>query len=196
MAYTNVWAVPLSPYGNSEKLRQCPETSGNGARELLGGQSFGTSTTAWSEFYAGTNVQTSAACTGSFAINGWFSAGGLTDEDSNLTDNDDADAPFSSPLPSMSRLLAWARSTQNVPAFADAVWSDARPNPYDRPPPNLYTGPFDPMYQMERVCIARHRKTVNVSFVDGHAENTPLQQLWALNWKPGWKPPDPLPKMP
>lgn len=38
-----------------------------------------------------------------------------------------------------------------------------------------------------RACIDRHRKNINVSFMDGATENVLLNDLWTLNWHPGYE---------
>jgi prepilin-type processing-associated H-X9-DG protein len=35
---------------------------------------------------------------------------------------------------------------------------------------------------MAYFCIDRHRRAVNVVFLDGHATRVPLHDLWKLQW--------------
>lgn len=99
-----------------------------------------------------------------------------------------------------------------TPSFMDAAWINFDPLETDSPARNLY----DPLSSntsegMPRVCIARHGGrpassaprnvppgtalpgAINMGFVDGHAEQVKLQNLWTyywhLNWKPGAPPP-------
>lgn len=37
-------------------------------------------------------------------------------------------------------------------------------------------------------CMNRHQMTVNVVFVDGHAEHVPLPALFGLRWNDGYVP--------
>ena len=93
----------------------------------------------------------------------------------------------------------------NIPVFADSVWMGAIPMdvaqsnmfttsgwPAQKPPPYTsdlgYTG--DPLCEdagMRRFCIDRHRKGINMSFVDGHAEKVKLEDLWSLKWNKTFK---------
>jgi prepilin-type processing-associated H-X9-DG protein/prepilin-type N-terminal cleavage/methylation domain-containing protein len=196
---TSVWTIPLTSYGNIAKARQCPEALGSAINP-----SFGTSIAPWTEYCLDGGV--AGTYTGGYAINGWLIGDTVTvttnkpDEDTNLTDSDDTGMLFGdvtvASMPLGGRILNWERSATDVPTFADGIWSEARPSPTDPAPSNLQTGSWSATDQMGRVCIVRHGKTVNVAFFDGHAENIALQKLWTLNWKPGWKAPNPLPKLP
>jgi len=92
----------------------------------------------------------------------------------------------------------------DIPVFADSVWMGAIPMdvaqskmfnsawPDQKPPPYFndlgYTG--DPLYEdagLRRFCIDRHRKGINMSFVDGHAEKVKLEKLWSLKWNKTFK---------
>jgi len=65
----------------------------------------------------------------------------------------------------------------------------ALPNDTDTPPFNLEkpipisgSGVPGPTGAMAYFCIDRHRRAVNVVFLDGHATHIPLQDLWKLQW--------------
>jgi prepilin-type N-terminal cleavage/methylation domain-containing protein/prepilin-type processing-associated H-X9-DG protein len=95
-----------------------------------------------------------------------------------------------------------------APSFMDSAWLNLDPMESDAPARNLY----DPMSSstsegMPRVCIARHGGrpptsapsyvppgavlpgTINMGFVDGHAEQAKLQNLWTYYWHFSWNPP-------
>lgn len=75
-----------------------------------------------------------------------------------------------------------------MPVACDAMWPDTWPLEND-PAPTLAqesTGSTSQPGCMLRVAIARHDKTVNVSFRDGHAENVKLGNLWTLKWHAQW----------
>lgn len=92
----------------------------------------------------------------------------------------------------------------NTPAFFDCSWHDAWPFDFkmpsglkiDQPPLNAQETISGTQYndtigslaaglsQMDRVCMERHGKAVNVVFLDGHAATIPLAQLWLLQWSP------------
>ena len=42
---------------------------------------------------------------------------------------------------------------------------------------------------MRRFCMARHKRSVNMVFLDGHAQGVALEDLWKLKWHNGWKTP-------
>jgi prepilin-type processing-associated H-X9-DG protein len=46
---------------------------------------------------------------------------------------------------------------------------------------------------MRRIELDRHNRSINVCFLDGHAEPVALRDLWKLKWHRDWATPDPLP---
>ena len=95
-----------------------------------------------------------------------------------------------------------------TPDFMDSAWINLDPMENDPPARDLYdplSGP--PSEGMPRVCIARHGSrppgaaprnvllgsvlpgTINMAFVDGHAEQVKLQNLWTYYWHLDWTPP-------
>ena len=89
----------------------------------------------------------------------------------------------------------------------DAVWPDIWPKATDRPTPDLFHGGTVADQEMQRCLIARHgtsptdgsiRKVdikqrlpgaINLSFADGHAELSPLENLWKYQWHLDYVPP-------
>lgn len=76
-----------------------------------------------------------------------------------------------------------------VPIFADCVLHEAHPLDSDTAPFNLEhpiptseSGLPGPSGAMAYFCIDRHRRAVNVVFLDGHAVRVPLADLWKLQW--------------
>ncbi len=95
--------------------------------------------------------------------------------------------------------------TALTPEFMDSAWINFDPVETDPPARNLY----DPLSSsssegMARICIARHGSkppgaapqnvppgttlpgTINMGFVDGHAEQVKLQNLWTYYWHQNW----------
>jgi prepilin-type N-terminal cleavage/methylation domain-containing protein len=94
-----------------------------------------------------------------------------------------------------------------TPVFMDSAWINLDPEESDAPARNLYD-PLGTAYTssegMARVCVARHGGkpasgapriappgtslpgTIDVGFVDGHAEQIKLQNLWSLYWHLDW----------
>jgi prepilin-type N-terminal cleavage/methylation domain-containing protein/prepilin-type processing-associated H-X9-DG protein len=102
---------------------------------------------------------------------------------------------------------AAVRNTALTPEFMDSAWINFDPMETDPPARDLY----DPLGSsslsgegMIRVCIARHGGrpasaalrsippggvlpgTINMGFVDGHAEQVKLQNLWTYYWHLNW----------
>jgi prepilin-type N-terminal cleavage/methylation domain-containing protein/prepilin-type processing-associated H-X9-DG protein len=137
--------------------------------------------------------------TGSYAFNGWLyyyntdGERGWPDDLVAGMSNDDAlrfwkYRFFNAPV---------ERSSE-VPCFMDSAWIDTWPDSSQKPPLTLYAPPSLVVQgnMMGRICLARHGRAINMSFCDGHAATVPLEQLWALYWRPGYVPPLPLPTLP
>jgi len=93
-----------------------------------------------------------------------------------------------------------------TPYFSDSIWVDGWPEMTDAPATDLYAG-ADNNGGMDRLTIARHGYkapgaapksvpagkplvgAINVAFIDGHAAQVRLEQLWTLTWHNGWKTP-------
>lgn len=81
--------------------------------------------------------------------------------------------------------------TSEVPAISDARWVGAWPEENDQVPWDVYgTKMFIPHnngYMMQRFAIKRHSNaTVNVVFMDGHAEPVWMPDLWKYDWHAQW----------
>jgi prepilin-type N-terminal cleavage/methylation domain-containing protein len=99
-----------------------------------------------------------------------------------------------------------------TPSFMDSAWINLDPLETDAPARNLYdpVGSSNPE-GMPRVCVARHGGkpasnaprsvppgsqlpgTIDMGFVDGHAEQVKLDNLWTYYWHQNWMPPSPRP---
>jgi prepilin-type N-terminal cleavage/methylation domain-containing protein/prepilin-type processing-associated H-X9-DG protein len=200
----NVWVGPMDPnpassqgdwmwtlmqyYAKVDKLRICPSAPDKG---LPAGavNPTGKADTAW---YWTLSTPPYA---GSYGMNKWLAP--------------TAGMPASQAHPEW--LITKDTATQQpslTPQFVDSVWINLTPTETDPPPNNLYdpssaTGGAD---GMARACIARHGSqppgavtrrntgtplagTINVGFVDGHADNVKLERLWQLYWHLNWVPP-------
>jgi len=98
-------------------------------------------------------------------------------------------------------------NTTLTPSFMDSSWINLDPLETDPPARNLYDPSSSGSEGMPRVCIARHGGrpasnaprsvppgsvlpgTINMGFVDGHAEQAKLQNLWTYYWHFNWTPP-------
>ena len=157
------WTELLSPHvQNLEFASICPEAS---EPSPFG---WGSVNLAWVAFNH----------TGSYAFNAWLHHRGRNPPDAFQGGQNwgfgPPDAWYNFPVPNASR----------VPVFADSAWVDTWPTDADQPG-DLVTGNsfWD---EMQRVCLKRHgfrsSKSVNVVFVDGHAETVRLADLWKLRW--------------
>jgi prepilin-type N-terminal cleavage/methylation domain-containing protein/prepilin-type processing-associated H-X9-DG protein len=184
------WVLLLKPYGNIEKVRQCAECltqrNGNGV---------GDASTPWTNY-----ANNTALGTGSYGMNGWcFALGtrvGVTGSNDWYLKRYSIDQNPGTPTPTTSFFWRqpFTRNMAEVPLLGDSINPDGWPLASNAMPKNLQTG--DNKTGMGRHAIARHGKSINLAFVDGHAENLPLQQLWTLKWHTQWAPPTPMPTVP
>ena len=101
------------------------------------------------------------------------------------------------PTKSFAKLTSVKKSSE-TPMVLDSIWVGGWPDNNDLVFPNIQTGwgQHANGYFMGRFCIDRHRKAVNVGFVDGSVRRVELVDLWRLNWHrqsaphditPAWK---------
>jgi prepilin-type N-terminal cleavage/methylation domain-containing protein/prepilin-type processing-associated H-X9-DG protein len=189
----NQWTYPLTPYGNSQEVRQCPDAPDQPVSLVSQGmfvQVPGSGTRPWLEILPGVTLP----YTGAYAFNGWLYKPGSrpsVDEDSNFSDADDTGTVISSQL---FFHLPVTRKTSTIPTFVDSTHSECFAQWTDLPPldPNNAATSYPGLGQN---CTLRHNKTVNVVFLDGHTENFKIPQLWTLDWNAQWTPPQVLPRL-
>ncbi len=190
------WMGMLKSYYKSDEVRVCPSAP---LRKPLppAGQmnAHGAADKAWIHWTRDGHTM----FYGSYGYNGW------------LYDNNDARDGFGS---------FWLENEVKVdnpamtPLFYDSSWVDAWPHIYHRPFPNLYTGqPLEVRTNsMARMIIARHGGVnparaprnvsptgklpgaINLGLYDGHAQLSPLMQLWKYSWHRNWGAPDNIPE--
>jgi hypothetical protein len=73
------------------------------------------------------------------------------------------------------------------PLVLDGAWVDAWPSSSDKPPADVQSG--DDTYNMQRICIDRHNRTVNDLSMDGHVNPVQLPDLWKQTWNATYVPP-------
>ena len=82
-----------------------------------------------------------------------------------------------------------AKGAERIPLFGDCcgVWTIApdsgEATPEDLQGTALHLGPG-----VNNYCLERHGRAVNLVFLDGHAEQVPLEELWQLKWSETFKP--------
>ena len=74
----------------------------------------------------------------------------------------------------------WLSIPGNVPIFGDGVWPVAWPRGTDLAPEDLAGTKNE--YMMDRFCMDRHNKTVNLIFRDLSTKNLRLPELWKQPW--------------
>lgn len=179
------WIVLLQPYGNIEKIQQCPEASTpNNTPDTNG-----TAHSPW--YHPGTNVKVASGC---YGYNGWLYKTSGWDSG---TFADQAD-----PDPTAAEFWKYPFSTResSIPMVADAAWPNAFPHASDSGPTTVAQLESLAGYgetqgtkgnQMHRFAMARHGKGINVAFLDGHGETVRVGNLWLLPWSNGTAPSGP-----
>ena len=71
------------------------------------------------------------------------------------------------------------RAGKDVPVFVDCIWGELIGWNVIAPPTSFERG--DVTY-IQRACINRHNRRVNVGFKDGSARSVKLADLWDLQW--------------
>lgn len=171
--YELFWMSVMKPYhGDNGPVRLCPE-----AQELSGG--WGSTFKSWGPSSGGFINDHS----GSYAINGW-----LYQLWSNNTDNGYYFANVTFNLSHFWQTPVSGTSTSEIPVWFDCAWVDAWPNEKDAPPTTWDNAGYQPPSSMQRLCIPRHGKAVNVSFLDGHGQTVPLEELWQIKWNKAFIP--------
>lgn len=87
------------------------------------------------------------------------------------------------------KTMADVSDTTLTPIFADANWIDLWPHHNDQIPPDVSLGARwsdgldNNPWQIGRMYIDRHPgETVNLIFIDGHAESINIDKLWDQQW--------------
>jgi len=70
------------------------------------------------------------------------------------------------------------------------MWVDAWPRSTDPAPSNSFDGDNGSVASMHRFCIARHRRAINLGYVDTHVGVVELEDLWVQHWHRGYEPRD------
>jgi prepilin-type N-terminal cleavage/methylation domain-containing protein len=195
---TNLWmAAMLAYYGKVDKARMCPLAMSQTKRTVFSAQyTLGDGDQLW-KWWPFSTLPTNYQ--GSYAFNGWLYSGTYSVSGLNIAPSDD-----------------WQYKTEasvikpaNTPLFADAIWVDGWPQETEGPAADLYDGSEISFFG--RFTIARHggiapasapRKitssanlpgAVEIAFLDGHANNVRLKDLWSLEWHKNWVIPASIP---
>lgn len=172
---TNLWMNSISDSIDGLKAnRYCPNA--NEDKKKGTGKYWGDYRTPWGWDGAAGQAY------GSYAINGWLYG---------------PDDPWAKSYPKIDFTSpSDIRTYSDIPLFADSVWVDAWPRDIDdfeaaikADPKYLQTGYVQGgiNQNMGRICIDRHEMKITVSFLDGHTDIVPLEELWTLKWHKDFK---------
>jgi prepilin-type N-terminal cleavage/methylation domain-containing protein/prepilin-type processing-associated H-X9-DG protein len=176
----DIWVAFLRPYyGATADIRNCPtapEPLAASANSL--GIPQGTTHYAWGPSYdgPGTTYTTDRPDDyGGYGLNGWSEdPGQWINGTVLLRDN-------------FLRHLGAKVDAGNFPVFGDCVWSEAGWPLETNPPPANYNRPIVGVdSQLARFAMYRHKKAINMAFVDGSARTVPVPELWRLQWHRNW----------
>jgi prepilin-type N-terminal cleavage/methylation domain-containing protein/prepilin-type processing-associated H-X9-DG protein len=220
--WTNTWiSTVISVISHNDSIRLCPAASepqnGFGLNTIWGG----TAANCWVD--DAPSIASAPLAEGSYAINGWLydERPGSTYDATRMPRANWAPGNHFAGL--YFEKTSAIRSPSGTPFFLDAMWTDLWPNATDNPhdPSDLFYGSSgtsggtsQSTAPMWRALIARHGSRppqaapraapatqpfpgrVNVGFVDGHAEQSPLDNLWLYTWSLNYIPPAQRPGLP
>jgi len=176
---SKVWLdVMFDDMGKAHRLRHCAATRIQTVR--------GAGT--WNETWYWGGQSGNSNHWGSYALNGWFYAGGWEPYLGLAAD----------PAKAFKSAAAVAQPAKS-PVFMDGIWVDAWPQATDRASANLQGVATAGMGGMHRIQIARHGNrpspvpaaydvtkplpaAINAGFFDGHTEPIRLENLWRQYW--------------
>jgi len=105
------------------------------------------------------------------------------------------DDPIYGPgLPAENYYRKYSDAKSRAPLLGDSVWVGSWPFNTDMVPDDLSGDVGYPGYHhgqgyfMGRFCVDRHKKAINIGFVDSHTERVQLEELWILKWHQQSKP--------
>jgi prepilin-type N-terminal cleavage/methylation domain-containing protein len=174
----DIWLAPMSSdYAKMDAVRLCPY-----ADQVAKG-------TGWyakdrnSAWRFPSQIDPSKIYSGSYAFNGWLYSG-LKDSGNGW----------------YFQKFSAVRTPIKTPFFCDGIWADVWPDEDSAPAVDLNRGALTP--DIGRITIARHNApaagalkvsgkerlqgAIDIGYMDGHAEQTPLENLWTLTWHQNW----------
>ena len=159
--YSAFWPDVLrATFPDVKDILICPEASAPS-------YNWGTAKSAWGPYDPAHGSPASIAFIGktssSYGFNGFLYA----------TDSDSDNANHWSRAP---------RLSEHVPVFAESTCVDGWPMTSETVPTEIPLGVRNEEGGMKRFEIARHGQSTNASFLDGHAEQIPLEQVRQQKW--------------
>ena len=174
----DIWLSLLSKdYANVDALRLCPTAS------LVASNTYWYAKDMNNAWRFQSLVDPNKTYWGSYAMNGWLYTG--------LPD----------PNGFYFQKFSAVQNTSMTPFFCDSIWADVWPDEVSGPAKDLTRGAVNP--DMGRITIGRHGispgnvprnvsgttplpGSINIAFMDGHAERISLEKLWSLSWHLNW----------
>jgi prepilin-type N-terminal cleavage/methylation domain-containing protein len=168
----------LRYYDGSEDIRLCPKAAKPDPAET-GAEKVGSEQYCWYVDYTTHTSEGEGIKYGSYGFNGWAQY-----------PTEDVQREWGQP-----QELHWGKVTikgqlNRIPLFLDSLWKEAYPAPF-----NVTSGAGLPMetqedttweiqgeFEINRFCLDRHNKTVDVAFLDTSVRNVDLPELWNLKW--------------
>jgi len=177
------WFHLIAPFLGDKLYETDPQAAFEGVMQVIicpsvteraDGESLqrGTANRSWAFWWGGIGE---SYAEGSYTINSWLQPTGYYQVDVSDPAHDYYYQRFSDARP-------------DVPLFGDGMWVDAWPRSSNPPPSNSFDGDGGEVASMHRYCIARHKRTINLSYVDTHIEVVELEELWQQYWHRGYEP--------
>ena len=104
------------------------------------------------------------------------------------------DLIFAPDFPAGNFFRKYSDARGSVPLLGDSLWVGSWPFEADAVPDDVtgrtgYPGyPHGEGFFMGRFCVDRHKKAINIGFVDSRVERVFLEELWILKWHQCFKP--------
>jgi prepilin-type processing-associated H-X9-DG protein len=177
VAWNSFWIGKLEKIGGNGSVRMCPQAKLE--ENKTGGM--GGTITSWSGINSPVATSITYSATkyreGSYAHNAWLYT--------------QSTGPGNNALYFGNSIMAVDHPSE-VPFYCDGVWVDTWMTAPATSPPDLKGGNTS---MLHRIAFARHRKGINMVWVDGHAGYVRLDELMEQRWHKGWVP-QPMPDFP
>ena len=157
---SDTWPYAVRSYYQDSSLRFCPSARDTRNRSI-------SSRSAW-------EIDSDTAISGSYGLNGW-----VCDPPEEISEIEGHDTQ------NHWRAMYVKSNRSKIPLMADAIWFTALPEDDDLPPKdegNVSDSSEQVDNQMQRFCVDRHRKKLNVLFLDSSIKTISPKELWRLKW--------------
>ena len=166
----------LRYYDGSDDIRLCPKATKPDPAET-GAEKVGSEKYCWYVDYTLYPEEGEGIKYGSYGFNGWAQYPTQDVQD----------------LWGQPQELHWGKVTikgrlNRIPLFLDSLWKEAYPDdkgrPFDTQEDTIdpYNGNIHGQNEMNRFCLDRHNKAVDVAFLDTSVRSVDLGELWNLKW--------------